>query len=217
MRVDMHIHSVYSPDGTMEVKEIVKIARKIGLDAVAITDHNTVKAHLKSEKYDILIIPGIEVSTAQGHVLVYGVREKIPAGKSIVETAEIAHSLGGIVIAAHPYRFWSGIGEKNVVENAEVWDAIEVKNSRCKKKSNMRAKALAEKLGKGMSAGSDAHYPREIGLCYVEVNASTAEDILEEIVKGNAKVFGKDRSALRTLNYVKKAVGEWIGRGFKRI
>ena len=77
MKLDLHIHSKYSPDGRMEIEDIIKTAKARGLDGVAVTDHNSVKGGLSALEFckgsDFLVIPGIEVSTTKGHVLGLGV------------------------------------------------------------------------------------------------------------------------------------------------
>ncbi|MCD6275554.1 MAG: PHP domain-containing protein [Thermoplasmata archaeon] len=216
MRVDMHIHSIYSSDGTMEIKEILKLAKKIGLGAIAITDHNEIKGALKAREMKILpVIRGIEVSSSEGHILAYGVDCKIPRDLGIPETIERIRECGGIAVAAHPYRYWSGLGEGNVKKFQ--FDAIEVFNGRCKQSSNKRAKKLCEELNKPFTAGSDAHFPDEIGRAGLIVESENEEEILDMIMKKKVSVFGTSRGKLATLRYVKKAVSGWVMRGFKRI
>ncbi len=215
MKIDMHIHTSYSPDGKVPPAEVLKIARKLGLDAVAITDHNEIRGALEARKLGIIkVIPGIEVSTSAGHVLAYNVDCKIPRGLSIAETAEKIHECGGIAIIAHPYRFWSGVGEREVKENFRYVDGLEIFNARCKKRNNRKARKLWEELGGLYTAGSDAHFADEIGRAWLEV---PCEDIWECIRKGGARAFGESRTIGGTFRYVKKAVSEWAFRGFKKI
>ncbi len=217
MKIDMHIHSIYSSDGNVPVEMILKIAKKKGLDAIAITDHNEIRGALKAKKLRIIpVIVGIEVSTSKGHVLGYDIDCQIPRHLSVEETIEKIHDCGGFAVAAHPYRFWSGIGEKEVIKNAEIFDAVEIFNGRCKKSSNKKARKLAERLGKGFTAGSDAHFSYEIGKAGVIVDCEI-DDIWDYLCKGKVEVFGKSRSGTETLKYVKKAVSGWITRGFRKI
>ncbi len=217
MKVDMHIHTTYSPDGTVDPIDVLKIAKKRGFTAVAITDHNEIKGAIKARKSGIIeVIIGEEVSTNSGHVLAYNIDCHIPRGLSVEETIDNIHDCGGIAVIAHPYRFWSGVGEKEVIRNIEKLDGIEIFNSRCKKSSNAKAKRLWEEnkeRGVLYTAGSDAHFNYEIG----RAGLIYEDDVFESIRKGKAKVFGSFRSRKGTLKYVKKAVSEWIGRGFKRI
>src|SRR2546423_15344972 len=86
----------------------------MGLDGIAISDHNAVGGVLAAEMAagpDFLVIPAVEISTKSGHVLAYGVREAVPRDLGVAETVERIVALGGVAVAAHPYRFWSGLGE----------------------------------------------------------------------------------------------------------
>ena len=215
MKVDMHIHTVHSPDGRVEPKMVLKIAKKRGFGAVAITDHNEIKGAIEAEKLGIIkVIKGIEVSTASGHVLAYDIDCMIPRGLSVEETAERIHDCGGIAIIAHPYRFWSGVGEKKTRQIARHVDGMEVFNARCKERNNRRAGKLWESLGGMRTAGSDAHFEDEIGRAGLEV---PCEDVLECVKHGEVDIFGSSRTAMGTMRYVKKAVTEWAFRGFRKI
>ncbi len=216
MKVDMHIHSIYSSDGTLEVKEILKIARKRGLGAIAITDHNEIRGSIEARKLNILpVIRGIEISSKEGHILAYGVSCLIPRDLDIEETIERIRDCGGIAVAAHPYRYWSGIGEENA--RKFNFDAIEAFNGRCKKKSNEKAEKLCETLAKPFTAGSDAHFADEIGKAGIVVEGETEDDIIQSIMRRNVHIFGTSRSGTATLRYVVKAVSGWIQRGFRKI
>ncbi len=213
MKIDMHIHTTYSPDGMVPPKDVLKIAKKRGLDAIAITDHNEIKGALKAKELKIIpVIVGIEISTSSGHVLAYNVDELIPRGLSVEETIERIHENGGIAVIAHPYRFWSGVGEKETLKNIKKVDGIEIFNGRCKKKSNEKARKLWETYGGIFTAGSDAHYPDEIGKAGALVDCF---DTISCFKGGNT--FGASRNTKETLRYVKKAVIQWAFRGFKKI
>ena len=86
VKVDMHCHSIYYNDGRHPVEEILIHARKIGLGGIVITDHNEVKGSLKAyrlaREMDIIVIRGTEVSSAEGHILAYGVEEVVPRQRS---------------------------------------------------------------------------------------------------------------------------------------
>ncbi len=220
MRLDLHSHSRYSPDSRLDPVEIVKVAKSRGLDGIAITDHNAVRGAADAWEYGrgvgILVVRGTEVSTKEGHVLAYGVKETIPRDLSPRETVERIVALGGVPVAAHPYRFWSGLGEEATV--SVPFAAYEVRNARTLRRGNARASALAAAKGIAGIGGSDAHFLEEIGRAVTIVDGvSTEEEVLEALRKGRVRAEGVDRGAAATVRYVTKCVGQWIRRGMRRI
>ncbi len=195
MIIDPHIHSIYSGDAKGTPKQIIKKARKIGLDGIAITDHNTIKGSAaaldESKKFDdFIIVPGIEISTNKGHVVALGITEEIKSGLSPEETIEHIRDRGGIAIAPHPFvRYREGLCD--YVKTLDI-DAIETLNSRyIFGFSNWRAKQLAIKRKIPEIGCSDAHFLGAIGSCvtYVEADFSVV-DVLNGILAGKTNVFG---------------------------
>ena len=161
IRCDFHIHTSASPDGHCPVDAVLSAAAKRGLSAVAVTDHDTTaaaKAALLIQDSPVLVIPGIEVSTRDGHVLVLGTTKEYERGKPAEETIAEAKKDGCFVIIPHPYhRFRHAVGLANP-DALPLADAIEAYNSRYyTKRSNERAAETARRLGKPVTAGSDAH------------------------------------------------------------
>jgi len=225
--IDLHVHSVYSSDGKASLLELFKQARKIGLNGFALTDHNEIRGIEKARKVgkdfpEVLFVPGVEVTTAEGHILALNVEEVIPTFLPISETVEKIHALGGIAVAAHPYRLWSGIGEKAVLENIEIFDAIEVFNARNLFAGNRKSQELAKKTGKAETGGSDCHIVRELAAGYTLFKnpLSSAEDVVEEILKGRSRAgngkFGRVTKAQIFIQGT-HCVGSWVKRGFKDI
>src|SRR5665647_2654797 len=97
---DLHVHTNFSKDGESSVEDILKKAENVGLDVIAITNNDTIDGAKKalSCSTTVLVIPGIEVSTKQGHLIVLGITEIIPSGLDVVDTVEIARKLGGLLI-----------------------------------------------------------------------------------------------------------------------
>jgi len=220
VRLDLHSHSRYSPDSKLDPAEIVRVAKSRGLDGIAITDHNAVEGAAKAWDYGrgigVTVVRGTEVSTKEGHVLAYGVKEPIPRDLSSRETVERIVADGGIPVAAHPYRFWSGLGEEATV--AAPFAAYEVRNARTLRRGNVKASALAASKGVPGIGGSDAHFLEEIGRAVTVVeDASTEVEVLEAVRRGSARAEGVDRGASATVRYVTKCVGQWILRGMRRI
>lgn len=222
MRLDLHAHSRFSPDSRLDPRDIVRKARSIGLDGIAITDHNAVEGARVASDYarefeGFVVIESIEVSTAEGHILGYGIEETIQRDLSPEETVERIIANGGVAVAAHPYRFWSGLGEK--ATKGTDFAVYEVQNARTSKRGNQRAVDLASKGGKGRTGGSDGHLIDEIGgaVTVFDERLQRQEDVLQALADRKTDVAGVNRGARATIKYVPKCVSEWMVRGFKRI
>lgn len=225
--IDPHVHSTYSSDGVPTVRELFLRARQIGLHGFGIMDHNDIRSakeglELAKEFTDILFIPGVEVTTDKGHILALNVTELIPRGKPIPETIELIHDQGGLAVADHPYRGWSGIGEQAVLDNLEGFDAIESFNARNILNQNRKAKALVQRTGKPDLGGSDCHIAAELGGGYtvLETRPATVEDFLEEIRQGRTRAgtgqFVKVGPG-KILRQGAHCVASWLKRGMKDI
>lgn len=220
MILDLHNHTYHSPDSRVSPEALVARARAAGVSGVAITDHNSVRGIHAAESAaagDFAVIPGIEVSTRSGHVLGYGVRQVIPRGLSVEETVERIVALGGVPVAAHPYRFWSGLGEEAVLE--APFPAWETCNGRTLRGANARATADARSRRVGESGGSDSHFLDEVARAVTIVDGGILppDDVLQALGQGRTTAKGIDRGAAGTVRYVTKCVGEWILRGMRRI
>lgn len=185
MRFDLHIHSNFSSDSSLSIDDILKEAVKNGLSGIAICDHNTTEGSLTAKRrakelnLPLLVLPGTEISTTGGHLIVLGITDNIQPNLTPQETIEIAHQKGGIVIAAHPFKMRS-IGN---VDGLDV-DAIETFNSRCIFGENDRAKEMAEVLVKPQIGGSDSHLLSTIGLGFTEIEAKLKEEAVLSAIRG---------------------------------
>lgn len=198
MKFDLHVHSEYSKDSKSSHDDIIEAARKKGLDGFAICDHDTVEGGLACEKramelgLGLTVIPGVEVTSSMGHILVLGVSQNIEPFLSPEETIRRARKLGGTVIIPHPFKRSShGIGS---FEGLDI-DAVEVLNSRCLfNNTNRKAATEAKRLGIPGVAGSDSHIPEMVGQAYTEIDASenTLEAVLKAIREGKVAPAGKN-------------------------
>jgi len=200
MILDPHIHSTYSSDSTAHPKDIIKRARAIGLDAIAVADHNTIKGSIVTIQEskgieDFIVIPAMELSTSKGHIVALGINEEIERGLSPEETVESIREAGGIAIAPHPFvRYREGLCDK--IKKLDI-DAMETLNSRyIFGYSNWKAKKLAEERGIPQIGASDAHFLGAIGSCVTEFEADfNVDSVIEGILSGKTNVFG-DRTPL---------------------
>ncbi|MDV0441162.1 CehA/McbA family metallohydrolase [Methanorbis furvi] len=175
LKCDLHVHTNASRDGESSVEEVIAAAVAAGLDAVAITDHDTTEGaiHALSLKNPgILIIPGIEVSTKQGHLLVLGTTNILAPKQDVLKTIAEAKSLGAVTVVPHPFHRWRhGVGLKcrNALKDA---DAVEAFNSRyIIGTANQKAAKVAKKYHLPVTAGSDAHNCRYVGFGVTEIEA----------------------------------------------
>ena len=204
MHFDLHIHSWHSKqkivpfDGLDSPEILIKTAITKGFSGIAITDHDTLKGFFEAKKYckdngikEFILIPGIETSTAKGHIVGLGIEEEIPVGLSPEEAIDLIHKAGGIAIAAHPFDVArKGVGK--LVTNLD-FDAIEILNGHnADRISNIRARKAADKLKKIKLVGSDAHMAEEIGFSMTNIeDVETVDDVLKKIKKGEITISGK--------------------------
>ncbi|MDD1717446.1 MAG: PHP domain-containing protein [Methanoregulaceae archaeon] len=198
---DLHIHSNFSRDGESSVRDCLMRAADVGLDAIAITDHDTLEGARAalSRKSRVIVIPGIEISTVQGHLIVLGTLDPIPPGLDVIETIRIAHDLGGVVVLPHPFHMWRhGVAVQFRAAMPAV-DAIETFNSRyIVGTANKKAARVARILGKPCVGGSDAHNARYIGFGRTYVSAEPDTDSILDAIRNGATMAGGHMTPLRT-------------------
>ena len=196
IRLDLHIHSEYSPDGRMRIEEIVEQAKKAGLNGVAVCDHDRVwtgggiynnNNGIGGELSDFYIISGVEISTEYGHLLGWFVDKPIET-RNFMEAVKAIHEQGGIAVLAHPFEHRKS--DEKIKNIARFLDGVEVWNGRAERKNlkaNAMAEIFAEKYNLNRYAGSDAHVPREIGngVTIIEININKNNNI-NKINKNNA-------------------------------
>jgi predicted metal-dependent phosphoesterase TrpH len=172
-KVDLHSHTVFSRDCLTPPEKQIQRARSIGLDRLAITEHNNLAGALAAKRLaPDLIIVGEEIKTTHGEIIAYFVTQEVPQGLSPQETIARLRDQGAVISIPHPLDSvrHSAMGRENVLEVIDDVDALEVLNARCvRARDNAAALTLAQQHGKWMTAGSDAHTLGEIGRCYLEM------------------------------------------------
>jgi len=193
IKADLHVHTTYSKDSLITPKDLISYSKKRGLNGVAVTDHNELDGAYKiAKETDFLVIPGMEVSSSDGHIVALNVKELIPRGLSAPETVLRIHKAGGVAIACHPYTYFKGSLKGKV---CETFDAIEIINARAFpfKRSVKKATETANRLKLSRVGGTDAHYGPQIGYGYtvIEAEEASVEAITKAIVEGHCQPFGQ--------------------------
>ncbi|MGA8303484.1 MAG: CehA/McbA family metallohydrolase [Thermoplasmata archaeon] len=195
-RLDLHVHSKYSPDSRLTLDMIVGRLAYAELKGFALTDHNTVRGHatllkLQRQHPEYLLLPGVEVSTVEGHLLAYGVGEAPPPHRPILETLDWVRAHGGEAVPAHPFRRTHGVG-RAVAQSAPV-SAIETRNGHDSEITNLRAEKLAAHRNLGATGGSDAHATKDLGRAYTEFDSAvnSVDDLLESLRKRTTSAEGQ--------------------------
>lgn len=216
---DLHLHTHFSADACGSPEEMIGAAKQRGLSGIAVTDHNTSDAvtHLAERGLiredglavdGFLVVPGVEVSTADGHLLCLGATLPDMKGLPAVEVAGVARERGGICIAPHPFdMFRAGIREE-ILDRLEL-SAVETFNAAVTLRGfNDRAAAYAARRGLAATAASDAHHASATGIC------STSYDLPELSLA--ALLEAVPRGGERTERYLpfsesmRKNFGNWF-------
>ena len=181
MLIDIHTHTYpTSDDSILTPEELITKAKRIGLDGVCITDHdrfwdpNDILA--LSRKYDYLVLPGCEVTTEEGHMLVYGLQEYIFGMHKASYVKELVDDAGGAMVVAHPYRrFYRKQAHTSEEAYEEMLtracrnkvfgfiDAVEIFNGRGTDEENHFAGDIADRFGLSATGASDAHSIEQVG------------------------------------------------------
>ncbi len=229
-RIDLHCHSHFSVDGVSHPLRMVERARELGLNGLVLTDHDTQAGvdYFREQGLirddgkacdDFLIIPGMEVSTYEGHVLVLGVRLDSMPGVRCAELLPMVQNQGGFCIAAHPFDpARRGVGRR--VLNEHAFDGIEVFNAASWFPGlNSKAYRYAKVRQQVMTAGSDSHHPASLGRSHQIIDADelSVAAVIRALREGRCR---RHEQLMRARDYVIKSwynirrpqtpVDEWL-------
>ena len=199
MIIDLHTHTKpLSDDSYLEPEELIQHAKRTGLDAICLTEHdwfwNKDALAKLSREHDFLVLPGVEMNTEEGHMLVFGLEEYSFGMHRTIYMKQAVDEVGGVMILVHPYRrqFYqhNDIGE--AVERYyqkpffHLLDAIEVLNGRATERQNQFSQELCRRLDLKGIGGSDAHQLSDIPTCatYFERKISNVKELITELKAG---------------------------------
>ncbi len=203
MLIDLHTHTKpLSWDSYLTADELIEHAKNTGLDGVCLSEHDFFwkpeDVRELAKRHDYLVLPGIEINTDDGHILVFGLQEYVYGMHRTRELVERVEQAGGAMVAAHPYRRqmpWYIRSERDYEEALlrasrnpayHYCAAMEVINGRGSEKENTFSQRLCEQMGMPATAGSDAHERSDIGryATYFERDIHDVEDLIEELKAG---------------------------------
>ena len=172
VRIDLHLHSNFSHDGQSSLEDLVERCREVGLDRIALTDHNTVEGALDLVRLaPELAIVGEEVKTREGEVIGLFITDYVAPYQAPERVMDLIHEMGGLTYVPHPLdRRRSHFRPERVVELAGRIDIIETYNPWCDAAANAAAAGLAADLGKVTATGSDSHSVKELGRSWMEID-----------------------------------------------
>lgn len=200
MKADLHCHSHYSYDSLAKIKAMIEEAKRKGLDAIAITDHDNAKAWEEAKKANFPIILGEEIKTSKGDVLGLFLKQEINGRKKDPRwVMEEIKKQEGLVIIPHPFHFLEGFKD-NLETYLNLIDGLEVLNGRLPFSFfDKKAYNFAQNHNLAMIGGTDAHCSKPIGDVYTESEAKTLEELKQAIKDKKTKVRGKKSNLIYAL------------------
>lgn len=176
VRVDLHVHTMWSGDATTTPDELRDAVAETGIDVLCVTDHSTINGAVELAASGALgcrVIVGEEVRTTAGEVIGLFLRDRLPFGMKPSDAAAAIKDQGGLVYVPHPFdpmRHCMAEDALAALATAGQVDAIEALNAKVSLTHlNERAAAFAAEHDLAAGAGSDAHEPSAIGAAYVEM------------------------------------------------
>ncbi|MGC8936014.1 MAG: PHP-associated domain-containing protein [Candidatus Methanomethylicaceae archaeon] len=221
LKIDFHVHTTASKDGVASIEDVIAMAKMKGLDGVAITDHDvpmTVeRSRWLSNDSNFIVLPGVEISTKSGHIILLFPQGEMPKRPSVNEVLDLADGLGAPVIIPHPTDPLSqGVGERTVRSILRSNPALEVFNASTFFLYNRHAKKLANEFGLCEVAGSDAHVASAVGCAYtiVEAEDRTISEIVEAVWARKTRICGSYTPVTSLLELTLRRVRRKLGTLF---
>ena len=223
--IDLHCHSLFSADGVSSPEALIAAARRKGLHGFAMTDHNTCEAVdymiekglMRADGLPVdgfLVIPGVEVTTDEGHLLCLGATLPNLKGRPAAEVCARIHEAGGLAIPPHPYDIFRAGIRRKVLDTLPI-DAIEVFNAATTlHRYNKKAYKYAQEHSLPMTSSSDAHHEDAVGAAFTILDTAdfTVRGVLEQIKRPNQL----NQTYLRPKDKLRKTWNNWLRLKKKR-
>lgn len=208
MFVDMHLHEkTYSPDSQQDLVNMVETAKSRGLDAICITDHDSMGlknfAEEYSKKVGFPIFVGVEFFSLQGDITAFGI-DSIPSERiSAQDFVNYALERGGVCFSCHPFRN-NNRGLRENLKEVKRLTGVEVLNGSTPEKDNKKAFEYCTKLGLMPIGASDAHDLNQLGkyATWFPNKVNTLNDFIAEIKKGISKAAIFDGNKYKIVEYI---------------
>ena len=216
---DLHLHTTHSPDGTFTVRAALSRAVACGLDVIAVTDHNVMGGAFEAlelaAEYGIEVVPGCEISTAEGHLVALYVTQPIPPGLSLAATVRKVAEQDGLCVAAHPTSWKSpaslslgaiqhALAQPGIAETLVGIEAYVAGSWYTLRHPALRR--FVHKSGLVPVGGSDAHVLRALGLVTTRFAGKTAADLRAALIEKSVQVHQTRQVSVLGL------VAEWLFR-----
>lgn len=225
-KADLHIHTAVG-DGMAEIQELLDyVEEKTDLDVIAVTDHDNIKgAHAARElwargRYSFEVVPGVEVTAVEGHVLALYVEESPPALRPVVDVLEAVHTQGGLCVIPHPLAWLTrSLGQRTIERVMKTggdgiyFDGIEVANGTFAARMTARkaVRLNQERYHLAEVGGSDAHFLAAVGSAYTLFPGSTAEDLRRAILESKSSAASGRQPSFREIGLGQIARQAWRG------
>ena len=204
MILDLHNHTRWSFDCSMDPAKVVRVAKSRGLDAIAITDHDEIEGAREAQRAaggDLLVIVGEEIDTRAGDVLGLFLKERI-LEQDPLEAIRAIHAQGGLAILAHPFMKTTTV-EESVARALDGCEGFNARHSQVASiegaEAEPRVASFARTYDLALTAGSDAHFYRDLAKARTIVSASTLDEAKEQIRRGNTVLSGRKSSPFNLL------------------
>jgi predicted metal-dependent phosphoesterase TrpH len=218
-KADLHIHSSHS-DGMADVQALLDhVETQTDLDVIAITDHDDIGGALAARDawargwYRFEVVPGMEVTTIEGHLLALFIENPVPCLRGVEETLTAIHRQGGLAVVPHPLTSLTrGLGDRHIrrvvasQDDGVHFDGIELTNGTPAGRNGARkATTLNRELGLAEAGGSDAHFLAAVGAGYTEFPGRSAADLRRAILDRTTRGVCAPHPSLREIGFAQVA------------